>query len=207
MKARGNFLSKTELADLEKIARDGLEEHRIARRANAIILLNRGMKFEDVAQNLLIDDSTVRAWLGAFEDGGVEAIVMFDLKGGFSPLSSLQLDELGAWATEVLPTSTTEVGKFVKERFGLDYTRSGLIKLMNRVGFDWQKPEAVPGKIDADAQKKFIDAHEDLRNSLMPDEAIVYVDAVHPTHQARFADAGCRAASAARSPRRPDETG
>jgi len=46
--------------------------------------------------------------------------------------------------TEVLPTSTTEVGQFVKERFELDYTRSGLIKLMNRVGFDWQKPEAVP---------------------------------------------------------------
>ena len=187
MKARGNFLSKTELADLEKIARDGLEEHRIARRANAIILLDRGMKFEDVAQNLLIDDSTVRAWRGAFEDGGVEAIVMFDLKGGFSPLSSLQYDELCAWATEILPTSTTEVGKFVKERFGVDYTRSGLIKLMNRIGFDWQKPEAVPGRIDADAQKKFINAHEDLRNSLMPDEAIVYVDAVHPTHQTRFA--------------------
>jgi len=70
MKARGNFLSKTELAELEKIARDGLEEHRIARRANAIVLLNRGMKFEDVAQNLVIDDSTVRAWRGAFEDGG-----------------------------------------------------------------------------------------------------------------------------------------
>ena len=69
----------------------------------------------------------------------------------------------------------------------MDYTRSGLIKLMNRVGFDWQKPEAVPGRIDADAQKKFIDAHEDLRNSLGPDEAIVYVDAVHPTHQTRFA--------------------
>ena len=187
MKARGNFLSETELADLEKIARDGLEEHRIARRANAIILLNRGMKFEDVAQNLLIDDSTVRAWRGAFEDGGVEAIVMFDLKGGFSPLSSLQYDELCAWATEILPTSTTEVGKFVKERFGVDYTRSGLIKLMNRIGFDWQKPEAVPGKIDAEAQQKFINAHEDLRNSLGPDETVLYMDAVHPTHQTRFA--------------------
>ena len=165
----------------------GLEEHRIARRANAIILLDRGMKFEEVAQVLLVDDSTVRAWRKAFDEGGVEAIVMFDLKGGFSPLSALQLDELRAWATEFLPTSTTEIGQFVKERFGLDYTRSGLIKLMNRVGFDCQKPEAVPGEIDAEAQRKFIAAHEDLRNSLGPDEAVVYVDAVHPTHQTRFA--------------------
>src|SRR5208337_4871837 len=28
-------------------------------------------------------------------------------------------------------------------------------------------------------------AHEDLRNSLGPDETVVYVDAVHPTHQAK----------------------
>jgi len=187
MKSSRNFLNKAERAELVKIARDGLEEHRIARRANAILLLDRGMSFEEVASVLFVDDSTVRIWLKAFSEAGVEAIVMFDLKGGFSPLSPLQLDELRAWATEVLPTSTTEVGQFVKERFGLDYTRSGLIKLMNRIGFDWQKPEAVPGRIDVDAQKKFINAHEDLRNSLTPDEAIVYVDAVHPTHQTRFA--------------------
>ncbi len=90
-----------------------------------------------------------------------------------------------AWATEVLPTSTTEIGQFILDRFGFDYGRSGLIKLMNRIGFDWKKPESVPGKIDVETQQKFIDAHEDLRNSLSPDETVVYVDAVHPTHQAK----------------------
>ena len=90
-----------------------------------------------------------------------------------------------AWATEALPTSTTEIGQFILERFGLDYTRSGLIKLMNRIGFDWKKPESVPGKIDVETEQKFIDAHEDLRNSLGPDEAVVYVDAVHPTNQSK----------------------
>ena len=185
MKANRNFLDPLDRADLVKIARDGLEEHRIARRANALILLDRGMKFEDVAQNLLIDDSTVRTWLKAYDEGGVEAIVLFDLKGGASALSPLQIDELRAWATQVLPTSTTEIGQFILKRFGLDYGRSGLIKLMNRIGFDWKKPETVSGKIDAETQRKFIATHEDLRNSLGPDETIVYVDAVHPTHQAK----------------------
>ena len=67
MKASGNFLCKAEQTELVEIARDGLEEHRIARRANAIILLDRGMKFEEVAQVLLVDDSTVRASRKAFE--------------------------------------------------------------------------------------------------------------------------------------------
>ena len=55
--------------------------------------------------------------------------------------------------------------------------------------------------------EKFIDAHKDLRNSLGPDETVDYVDAVHPTHQAKPLDAGCRADSAARFPRRPGATG
>jgi transposase len=180
-----NFLSPTDRADLVKIARDGLEEHRIARRANAVLLLDRGWSYAKVAEALLIDDSTVRSWLESFDDGGVEALVLFDLNGGVCALSPLQIEDLRDWATRVLPTSTTEIGQFILERFGPDYGRSGVIKLMNRMGFDWRKPESVPDRIDPETQQKFIDAHEDLRNSLGPDEAVVYVDAVHPTHQAK----------------------
>ncbi len=185
MKTSGNFLSAADRADLVAIARDGLEENRVSRRANAILLVDRGMKFEEVASVLFIDDSTIRIWLKEFQEGGVEALVLFDLKGGTGRLSPLQIDELRAWATQTLPTSTTQIGHFILERFGVDYGRSGLIKLMNRIGFDWKKPESVPGKIDVETQQKFIDAHEDLRNSLGPDESVVYVDAVHPTHQAQ----------------------
>src|SRR5208337_172607 len=185
VKTNRNFLSAADRADLVKIVRDGLEEHRIVRRANAILLLDKGWSYAEVAEALFLDDSTIRIWLKEFQEGGVEAIVLFDLKGGTGRLSPLQIDELRAWATETLPTSTTEIGQFILDRFGFDYGRSGLIKLMNRIGFDWKKPESVPGKIDVETQQKFIDAHEDLRNSLGPDETVVYVDAVHPTHQAK----------------------
>ena len=185
VKTNRNFLSAADRADLVKIVRDGLEEHRIVRRANAILLLDKGWSYAEVAEALFLDDSTIRIWLKEVQEGGVEAIVLFDLKGGTGRLSPLQIDELRAWATEVLPTSTTEIGQFILDRFGFDYGRSGLIKLMNRIGFDWKKPESVPGKIDAETQQRFIEAHEDLRNSLGPDETVFYVDAVHPTHQAK----------------------
>jgi transposase len=177
------FLSNAERSELLRIARNGLEEHRVSRRANAILLLNDGMSFKQVAAALYIDDSTIRAWRKAYEDGGIDALDTFDLKGGFSPLSTAQMDTLRAWANETLPESTAAVGHFILERFDLDYTRSGLIKLMHRIGFDWKKPETVPGKIDVETQQRFIEKHEDLRNSIGADEAIVYVDAVHPTHQ------------------------
>jgi transposase len=178
-----SFLSSAERSDLLRIAKNGLEEHRISRRANAILLLDGGMSFKQVAAVLFIDDSSIRAWRKAYDDGGVEAVYMFDLKGGVGLLSPEQMDALRSWAHETLPESTAVVGNFIQERFGLEYTRSGLIKLMHRIGFDWKKPETVPGKIDVQTQQRFIDKHEDLRNSIGLDEAIVYVDAVHPTHQ------------------------
>ena len=47
-----------------------------------------------------------------------------------------QIDELCAWTTQTLPETTEVVGKFILERFGLEYGASGIIKLMNRFGFE-----------------------------------------------------------------------
>ena len=96
-----------------KIVRDGLEEHRIVRRANAILLLDKGWSTPRSPKRCSSTNSTIRVWLKEFKEGGVEAIVLFDLKGGTGRLSPLQIDELRAWATEVLPTSTAEIGQFI----------------------------------------------------------------------------------------------
>ena len=127
MKTNRNFLSPADRAILVEIAKDALEQNRVSRRANAILLLDKGWAFARIAEALFIDDSTIRLWLKEFKESGVEGLVLFDLKGGSSALSPLQIDELRAWATEVLPTSTTEIGQFILERFGVDYGRSGPI--------------------------------------------------------------------------------
>ena len=61
---RGGFLTSEERQDLTELARDGLAEHRLARRANALVLLDRGMSCEEVGRVLLIDDDTIRTWHG-----------------------------------------------------------------------------------------------------------------------------------------------
>jgi hypothetical protein len=47
----------------------------------------------------------------------------------------------------------------------------------------------VPRKLDPAKQPAFIDGYENLLNNLGDDEAVVFADAVHPTHEAR--PAGC----------------
>ena len=91
MKTDANFLSKAERSELLKIARDGLEEHRVARRANAILLLDKGWSYAMVSETLLLDDSTLRLWRKAYAEGGVDNLIMFDLKGGFCALARRRL--------------------------------------------------------------------------------------------------------------------
>src|SRR5262249_16910886 len=74
---RGGFLSTDERRALIELARDGLAEHRLARRANAIVLLDKGWSCAKVAGALLLDDDTVRGWFRAYEKEGVEGLRNF----------------------------------------------------------------------------------------------------------------------------------
>ena len=56
---------------------------------------------------------------------------------------------------------------------------------MHRLGLEYHKPEVIGRKLDAEKQQAFIAGYENLQNALGPDEAVLFVDAVHPTHAAR----------------------
>ena len=161
----------------------------MARRANAVVLLDQGWSCERVAAALLLDDDTVRDWHRAYERGGVEGLKSFGHEGGSSRLTDEQAIALGNWIDAHCPRSTRKIGAWLKRSFGLSYSHSGLIALLHRLDFDYRKPERVPRALDDAKQQAFIDEYENLLNTMGVDEAVVFVDAVNPTHQVR--PAGC----------------
>src|SRR5260370_1495255 len=96
---RGGFLFDAERQTLTARARDGLAEHRIARRANAIVLLDKGWSCARVAGALLLDDDTVRGWFQAYETGGLDALsrVVHDVRS--FPLTLEPQAALHSWIT------------------------------------------------------------------------------------------------------------
>jgi hypothetical protein len=54
------FLDRQSRQDLIELARNGSAAHRLARRANALVLLDDGMSCEAIAKVLLLDDDTIR---------------------------------------------------------------------------------------------------------------------------------------------------
>src|SRR3954463_7068369 len=165
---------------LTELARDGTVEHRLARRANALVLLDRGMSCEDVGRVLLIDDDTIRTWHRLFEEDGVDGLAGFNYRGRACQLTLEQQVTLKAWVGGTLPRTTRMVGAWIEHAFEVVYeSRSGLIALVHRL--EHRKPEAVSRKLDPARQQAFIDAYETLLKTLPDDEAVLFADAVHPT--------------------------
>ena len=187
---QSGFLSEEDRMELTALARDASSPCRVTRRANALVLLDDGWSCQQVANAFLLDDDTIRGWRKLFEQRGIEGLTSFDVGGSTSYLSAKQEDDLKAWAGAALPRSTRQIGAWIEKEFGLVYeSRSGLIALLHRLGLEYHKPDVIPRKLDEAKQKTFIESYDDLLNSLADNEAVLFADAVHPTHAARAA--GC----------------
>ena len=186
---RGGFLDPGTRQDLIALVRDGKAEMRLGRRANALLLLDDGMSCGAVAKVLYLDDDTIRYWHKLYQEKGLSWLADFGYKGRACELTALQQEELSKWVAETLPRTTTMVGEWIEKSYGISYTRSALIKLLKRVGMEYRKPKVMPSKLDPAKQQEFIKAYEGLLNRLGDDEAVVFADAVHPTHEVR--PAGC----------------
>jgi len=187
---RGGFLSAEDRKTLIALARDGSGLARVTRRANALVLLDSGWSAQEVAAALLLNDDTVRGWFKLFEQRGIEGLTSFDMGGSASFLNAAQEAALQAFVSATLPRSTRQVGAFITKEFGLVYeSRSGLVALLHRLELEYHKPDVIPRKLNTEKQQAFIADYEKLLNSLGDDEAVLFADAVHPTHAVR--PAGC----------------
>src|SRR4051794_31081190 len=180
---RPGFLDRESRQDLIELARNGSAAHRLARRANALVLLDDGMNCAAMAKVLLLDDDTIRTWYRLYQDDGIEGLADFGYQGGACRLSEEQQATLKAWVGETLPRSTRAIGAWIEQQFGITYEgRSGLIALLHRLDLEFRKPTVIARKPDPAKQAAFIKAYEQTLNRLEADETVVFVDAVHPTH-------------------------
>ena len=59
---RANFLTAADRLELLLCVKRQREDHGVARRANALLLLDVGMSCSQIAKVLFLDDDTVRSW-------------------------------------------------------------------------------------------------------------------------------------------------
>lgn len=153
-----------------------------AYKINAVILLGSDWTLEQVKTALLLDDETLRSYVEKYRYGGIEALLQTHYKGRASLLTKKQEEMLCVELEEKIHLTTHSVIEFVKRRFDIQYSSSGMRDLLHRLGYEYKKPKLVPGNPDLDAQETFLECYESFMENKPADAEVLFLDAVHPQH-------------------------
>ena len=155
-------------------------DRRFADRLKAIVLLGNGWSVAQVAEVLLIDETTVRNWIEKYQQGGETELLAIHYQGKESSLTDEQQEELAKHLDENTYIDSGEIRHYIETTFGVKYTPSGVKDLLHRLGFVYKKPKHVPGKLDPAKQAAFIAAYEKLRKKQGKNDPVYFGDGCHP---------------------------
>jgi len=163
---RAGYLDSSRRQELTALVRDGKAESRVTRRANALLLLDDGLSCEAIAKVLYMDDDTIRYWHKLYQDKGLKWLAEFGYKGRVCELTAEQQDSLSRWVAETLPGTTSVVGEWLEKTFGISYTQSAIIKILNRLGMEYRK--RVRGKFCVSGRMPVMGKDGELSERLFP---------------------------------------
>jgi len=173
MKMTLTFNEKQELLAQHNTTRDG----RVRDRIKSVIHTSNGWSPSEIADALLIHETTVRQHLKDYQE-------LKKLKpengGSQSYLSDVQTKELIAHLTAQTYHYSYQIVEYIKQKYDVQFSVSGLNKWLHQHGFSYKQPKGVPHKFDEEKQAAFI-AHYEALKSQVDDEPILFMDAVHPT--------------------------
>lgn len=166
-----------------------IKDKRLADRIKAILSLNAGHDYSQVASILLLDEITLRRYVKSFKEKGLDGLLEFHYFGGQSKLNKIQELELKNHLAdgEHIYLTAKEVADYVKHEYRINYSIIGITKLLHRLGFVYKKPKLIPAKANAVKQQQFLNEYLRLKSDLKKNDQIYFLDATHPQHNTRSA--------------------
>jgi transposase len=154
-----------------------------ADRLKAVYLLGKQWSVNDVSEALMLDDDTLRNYWLRYQDSGIVGLLHDKYSGGESKLTDLELKLLDEHLQEVVYAKASDIIHYVSTEFEVDYTLSGMTKLLHGIGYSYKKPKKVPGKANAESQAKFIEEYTAIREKMQRYDSLFFMDASHPHYQ------------------------
>lgn len=178
MKVTLTFNEKQVLLAQHSTTRDG----RIRDRIKSVIHASNGWSPSEIAEALLIHETTVRQHL---KDYQASKKLKPENGGSQSYLNQGQTEELVAYLSAHTYHYSYQIVEHIKQTYDVTFSVSGLNKWLHQHGFSYKQPKGVPHKFDEEKQAAFI-AHYNALKSQVGDEPILFMDAVHPTQATKL---------------------
>jgi transposase len=173
-------LNEEQYKDLQQI-HDQVREKKYADRIKAVMLLADNYSYDEIARILFIDQSSVRRYEKLFMHG-TDRLLANKYRGRIPNLKPEQIIELREHIESHLYACSKDICKYVQEKYGVNYTKDGLVLALKRWGFVWKKTRLTPPKVDEETQREHVKKYEEISSHLKEDEKIYFLDGVHPTH-------------------------
>ena len=180
------FLSEEQILEL-RLTHKTIRDKKLADRIKAVVALNRGLSYSQVAELLFLDETTLRRYVQKFQEEGVDGLLEMHYVGGLSKLTSSQEVNLKRYFKQHTAPTALAVVNHLKKRYGVKYSVIGATKLLHRLGFVYKKPKVVPGKADRLKQQQFLEAYRQLKNDLGSKDQIYFAYSTHPSHNTQLA--------------------
>lgn len=175
-------LTEAEIIYLEerhKAEHDG----RIRDRIKAVLLNDKGWTYKQIAEALLIHETTVWVYLSEYlREGKLKP----NSGGSRSKLDEQQTEELIGHLEQNTYPSTKEIIGHVKLTYGVSYTQQGMHDWLSHHRFSHKKPKGTPAKFNAARQAAFLKKYDELKATLSPNELILFMDSAHPTQETKI---------------------
>lgn len=157
-------------------------DKRVCDRIKAVLMYDDGYDYSEIGRVLLLSHEAIRKHIADY----LEAQKLKPANGGSKPkLSSEEITEFSVHLESHNYTTVKAICAYVEKQYGVEYSVTGMNKFLYRIGFVYKKPKLVPGKLDSAKQEEFRLQYQLLKGNLAENEAIYFMDSVHPQYQAR----------------------
>ena len=173
-----SIIQRHELLDEHKLEKN----KKYADKIKAILWLDSGMSYAEVARLLFLDETTIRRFFKNYEEGGIEQLILENYIGGSTKLTMLQEQDLIQHLDSKIYLSTKDIIEYVQKTYAIQFSLSGMRDLLHRLGFTYKKPKVVPGKANLEAQMAFMIWFHSINAKLTEKDRLFFVDGAHPQH-------------------------
>lgn len=179
-----DFLDSDQVLVLKQ-AHKQMKDKKLADRIKAVLSLNRGMDYAELAAVLLLDEATLRRYVRQFQAKGIDGLLEYRYTGGQTRLTTAQEQELKVFLKTNTQRTATAVAKYIREKYGVVFSVIGVTKLLHRLGFSYKKPKVVPGKADPVSQAAFLKVYGEIKAGLEENDQVYFADSTHPEHNTK----------------------
>jgi transposase len=180
----GHLLTSEERFFVEEL-RSNTRDKGAYMKLSVLVLLDMDKSYDEIEAILGIGRGSISNCRKKYETDGLEKYLDRHYVPYQGKLNEEDLKRLDAEVSSSIYTSAQEIRDHILQAFGVSYSLSAVRLILEKLSFVYKKTSEVPSNFDEAEQNAFLAELRPFLQEITTNEAVYFVDAVHPQHNTR----------------------